>query len=83
MYKVETHNNSKNYFKNLEIEKGAIYITANTSLSNMIKETSKFTEEDQWRVLDIENFIKIIYPVWNNTISKIKLKAQVRLKWIL
>lgn len=79
MYKVETHNNSKNYFKNLEIEKGAIYITANTSLSNMIKETSKFTEEDQWRVLDIENFIKIIYPVWNNTISKIKLKAQVRL----
>lgn len=79
MYKVETHNNSKEYFENLIIDEEAIYITANTSLSNMIKETTNISEEERWRAIDIETFTKTVYPIWNNTINKIKLKAQLRL----
>ena len=41
MYKVETHNNSREYYENLVIENDAVYITANSSLSYMIKEVSK------------------------------------------
>lgn len=78
MYKVQTHNNSKDYFNNLIIDEEAIYITANTSLSNMIKETTKIGEEERWRVIDIENFAKSVYPTWNHTINRIKLKAQLR-----
>lgn len=78
MYRVETHNNSKKYFSSLNIEKDALYVTANTSLSNMIKELSKCGEEDRWRVLDIENFIKTIYPNWTDSLNKIKLKAEMR-----
>lgn len=79
MYKVETHNNSKNYFKNLKIEENAIYITSNTSIANMIKELTNVDIQEYWRILDIENFSNIIYPNWNNTINKARLKAQLRL----
>jgi len=79
MYKVETHNNSKEYFRNLIIDEEAIYITANNSISNMIKETTQISEEERWRSIDIENFTKTVYPIWNSTINKIKLKAQLRL----
>ena len=79
MYKVETHNNSRNYFKNLKIEENAIYITSNTSIANMIKELTNIDIKECWRILDIENFSNIIYPNWNNTINKVRLKAQLRL----
>ena len=79
MYKVETHNNSKNYFKNLKIEENSIYITSNTSIANMIKELTNVDIQEYWRILDIENFSNIIYPNWNNTINKARLKAQLRL----
>ena len=78
MYKVETHNNSRKYYEQLIIEDDAVYITANTSLSNMIKEVGKVSIEDRWRVLDIENFIKYIYPNWTSTINEIKLKGEIR-----
>lgn len=78
MYKVETHNNSREYYEQLIIEDDAVYIAANTSLSNMIKEVGKVSIEDRWRVLDIENFIKYIYPNWTSTINEIKLKGEIR-----
>lgn len=78
MYKVQTHNNSKEYFKNLHIEENAIYITANTSLSNMIKETSVKNDDSKWQVLDIENFIAYLYPSWTNVINIIKLQDELR-----
>ena len=79
MYKVETHNNSREYFSNLKIENDALYITANDSLEHMIIERTHLSEEKQWRVIDIENFINDIYPSWTNTINRIKLKAQLRM----
>lgn len=79
MYRVETHNNSKQYFRDLEYESDAIYITANSSLSHMMTEVVGMGDEERWRVLDIETFSKCIYPEWNNIINQIKLKAELRL----
>ena len=78
MYKVETHNNSREYYENLVIENDAVYITANSSLSYMIKEVSKISNEDKWKVLDIEKFISCLYPNWTSTINEIKLKGEIR-----
>ena len=78
MYKVETHNNSREYYENLVIENDAVYITANSSLSYMIKEVSKISKEDKWKVLDIEKFISCLYPNWTSTINEIKLKGEIR-----
>lgn len=79
MYKVETHNNSRNYFENLIIEKDSIYISANNSISNMIAEVSNVSEKDKWRLLDIENFTNYLYPKWNDSVNRIKLKGILRL----
>lgn len=78
MYKVETHNNSREYYENLVIENDAVYITANSSLSYMIKEVSKISNEDKWKVLDIEKFIRCLYPNWTSKINEIKLKGEIR-----
>ena len=78
MYSVETHNNSKDYFKNLDIEKDALYITANTSISNMIIDNTNLSLSDKWRVMNIDNFINSLYPVWNNTLNNIRLKIVLR-----
>lgn len=79
MYKVETHNNSRDYFENLTIEKDSIYISANSSISNMISEVSNISEEDKWRLLDVENFTNYLYPKWRNSINRIKLRGLLRL----
>lgn len=79
MYKVETHNNSREYFERLTIEDCSIYVTSNKSLSNMIIERGKIKEEDRWKVLDIENFIKNIYPNWTDTINNVKLQNEIRM----
>lgn len=78
MYKVETHNNSKEYFKSINIEKNSLYITSTTSLSNMIKEVSDVSLKDSWKILDIENFINSIYKNWVYILNQIKLKSLVR-----
>ena len=78
MYKVETHNNSRDYFKNLTIEKDSIYISANTSISYMMSEVSNVSEEDKWRLLDIENFTNCLYPKWHDSINRIKLRGLLR-----
>ena len=79
MYKVETHNNSKEYFENLTIEKDSIYISANSSISYMMSEVSNVREEDKWRLLDIESFTNYLYPKWHDSINRIKLKGILRL----
>ena len=78
MYNVETHNNCKEYYKQLVVESDSVYITANISLSYMIKEVSKVSKEDGWRVIDIENFINNLYPNWTDTINSVKLKSELR-----
>lgn len=78
MYKVETHNNSKEYYEQLKIENEAMYITANTSLSNMIKEIGNVAIEDRWKIVDIENFISFLYPKWSNEVYQIMLKGDIR-----
>lgn len=77
MYRVETHNNSREYYENLVVEDDSVYITANISLANMIKNISK-VDKDTWRVVNIENFINCLYPNWTNTINEVKLKSELR-----
>lgn len=78
MYKVETHNNSRKYYEQINVEEDALYITANTSLSNMIIEVKQIRLTEKWRILDIEKFISAIYPNWNDSINEIKLKSDLR-----
>ena len=79
MYKVETHNNSKEYFQKLCIDNDAIYITSNNAIADMMRCICKVDKKDEWRIIDIDQFNKAIYSRWNNTIIRIKLKAQLRL----
>lgn len=78
MYKVETHNNSREFYEKLNIEEDAMHVTANTSLSNMMMELRKVGLEDRWRIVDMEKFLSFIYPNWNDTVNEIKLKGELR-----
>lgn len=78
-YVAEAHNNSKEYFSSLNIEEDAIYVTANVSLANMIKINNSIKQEQCWRILDIETFIESMYPIWSNSVNKVKLKGELRL----
>ncbi|EOU1959263.1 hypothetical protein DMN37_11975, partial [Clostridium perfringens] len=78
MYKVETHDNSKDYFSNINIVEGCLHITSNTSISNMIIEVKELTLKERWKVIDIESLIKNIYRDWNNVLNRFKLKAELR-----
>lgn len=78
MYKVETHDNSKQYFSGLELETNAFYVTATSTLSNMMIELMHLGANDRWKLMDIESFTKLIYPKWSDILNKLKLKAEVR-----
>ncbi|MDK0977115.1 hypothetical protein P5F65_10360 [Clostridium perfringens] len=78
MYKVETHDNSKDYFSNINIIESSLHITSNMSISNMIKEVKELTLKERWKVIDIESLIKNIYRDWNNVLNRFKLKAELR-----
>lgn len=78
VYKVETHNNSKVYFSQLVVEKDALYVTATTTLSNVIRELSRIAPEEKWRTIDIESFINLIYPKWTDTLNQLRLKVEIR-----
>lgn len=79
MYRVETHNNSKEYFSQIDIREDCLYVTSNTSLSNMIKEVNTYiSKENWWRVVDIENFIKTLYSEWYKPLNQLKLKVEIR-----
>ncbi|MDU5209336.1 MAG: hypothetical protein E6441_08630 [Clostridium sp.] len=78
MYKVETHNNSKEYFLKLDINENSLHVTSNTGLSNMIKEVKRLTKEKRWRVVDIENFISTLYDKWSKPLNQLKIKSEIR-----
>lgn len=79
MYRVETHNNSKEYYESLQIERDAIYITPTTNFAYMISEVSNLKECDRWRFVDIDALIKLVYKKKSNNLNKIKLKNEIRL----
>ena len=79
MYKVETHDNSKEYYESLQIEKEAIYITPTTNFAYMISENTNVSERDKWRIIDIDTIINLVYKKRNRDLNKLKLKSEVRL----
>lgn len=78
MYKVETHNNSKEYFSNIDIGEDYLHVTSNTGLSNMIKEVSNIELEKSWRIIDIENLMETLYSEWYEPLNKLRLKGEIR-----
>ena len=78
MYKVETHNNSKKYFEEIVIEEDSFYIASTTTLRAVLNKERKKLEKDVWRVIDIENFNKLIYKQWNYSINQLKIKNVIR-----
>lgn len=78
MYKVETHNNSKEYFSKVDIGENHLHVTSNTGLSNMIKELISISKEQWWRVIDIESLMTTIYSEWYKPLNQLKIKTEVR-----
>lgn len=78
MFSLNTHNNSKEYFRNLNIKKNSIYVTSTMSLGNSIRSLSKIEEIDKWRIIDIENFKNSIYSKWTNIINRNRLLCEIR-----
>ena len=78
MYRVETHDNSSEYFSNITLDNCSLHICATTSFSNMIKELGKVDEQGKWRICDIENLIECIYKDWSNILNNLKIKGEVR-----
>ncbi|OFI07127.1 hypothetical protein CLOACE_05320 [Clostridium acetireducens DSM 10703] len=82
MFKVETHDNSLQYFKNLIIEEDAIHVTGNNALASLIIEVNEekfFSKElSKKLILNIEKFEKKLYFDLENPIERIKLKSELR-----
>lgn len=79
MYRIVTHDNSKKYFENLSIKADTLYVTPNTTLTFALLENSSVNKEDSWRVIDIDNLIKLVHSNTDDLLIKIKLKTAVRL----
>lgn len=60
-FKVETHDNSREYFRDIILEENALYITANTSLRDMLVEENSYFNKDKFYVQDYEKFIGSLF----------------------
>lgn len=78
MYRVETHNNSKEYFNNVNIETDALYVMPTTSLAFVLKENGRTRKEDFEKIIDIDNLINAAYKKSSDLLNGIKLKTEVR-----
>ena len=78
MYKVKTHDNSREYFESLNIKDDELYICPNTNFSFMIRERIGIDIEQRWRIIDIETVLDCIYKKWNTKTNQIVLKAIIR-----
>lgn len=77
MFKIEIHDNSYEYFSNIDLSENALHITANLSLERLIKESNKDTKSHK-KVLSIEHLLKDIYPKLNDSLNRTKLKIELR-----
>lgn len=79
MFKIETHDNSKEYFKSIVIENDSIYVTPNISLAFVLKEHSLVDRQYTWNIVDIETLVNNVYKDWGDLLNQIKLKTEVRI----
>lgn len=77
MFKVEVHDNSYEYFSNINLSEDALHITSNLSLSKLIKESNK-DNANKRKVMNIEYLLEDIYPKLNDSLNRNKLKVELR-----
>lgn len=77
MFRVEIHDNSYEYFSNIDLSENALHITSNLSLSKLILESNKDIK-NHIKILSIESLLTDIYPKLNNPLNRTKLKIELR-----
>ena len=48
MFRVETHDNSYEYFNNIDLDEKALHITSNLSLDKLLRK-SKSSNNNEWK----------------------------------
>ena len=74
------------YIDNLNFERALllqkvfenVHYDFNTTPQIVLNKERKKLEKDVWRVIDIENFNKLIYKQWNYSINQLKIKNVIR-----
>lgn len=77
MFRVETHDNSYEYFNNINLDEDALHITSNLSLEKLLK-VSKGSLNNEWKIKSIDHLLDDIYPNLNDLINNNKLKIILR-----
>ena len=77
-FKVETHDNSREYFRDIILEENALYITANTSLRDMLVEENSHFNKNKFYVQDYDNFIDSLFPFKVDLLFQNALKRSLR-----
>lgn len=77
MFKVETYQNPHSYFENIEYKEGELHIGL-ASLTTTYMKDSLNKGKSKNRVWMFSDFKKAIYPNWNSSINKFKMKVEIR-----
>ena len=77
MFRVEKHDNSYEYFSNIDLNENALHITSNLSLEKLLLE-SKYNDENKWKIKSIEHLLGDIYPNLYDSININRLKIELR-----
>lgn len=77
MFRVETHDNSYEYFNNIDLNEKALHITSNLSLDKLLRK-SKSSNNNEWKIKSIDHLLQDIYPNLHDLINNNKLKIILR-----
>jgi hypothetical protein len=85
MFKVEIHDNTREYFSKLDLNEDALHLTSNTSLQKLIVESNvkskgfySKNQENSWKVQSINELMRSLYPNLNDPIKKNYLMMELR-----
>lgn len=77
MFRVETHDNSYEYFNNIDLSEKALHITSNLSLDKLLRK-AKSSNNNEWKIKSIDHLLQDIYPNLYDLINNNKLKIILR-----
>ncbi|WP_396276596.1 hypothetical protein [Haloimpatiens lingqiaonensis] len=81
MFKVEVHDNSREFFETIQIQKKTLHITSNTTIKELIKDNVS-NKDEQWRIQEFEQIIEKLYYDWKNPIHRNIMMGQLRINLI-
>ncbi|MBC8061000.1 MAG: hypothetical protein H7Y18_10060 [Clostridiaceae bacterium] len=77
-FKVETHDNSREYFRDIILEENALYITSSSSLRDMLIDENINFNKNKFYVQDYKKFFEGLFPFKGDLLFQNTLKRSLR-----